>query len=146
MALPPWLLGHPGTDGRLGHHHGKVQRVVALGRGGAGKSTLARQLGEVTGLPVAELDTLFWQAGLTATDPSEWTECQRKLVRGEAWILDGDLGPYDSALDVRLWAAGTITVGLRSPSVLPDPRAGSEQTETGESDSYSRRFPAIIFP
>jgi hypothetical protein len=31
-------------------------------------------------------------------------------VRGEAWILDGDLGPYDSALDVRLRAADTIIV------------------------------------
>lgn len=67
--LPPWRPGHPGTDGRLGHHHGKVQRVVVLGRGGAGKSTLAWRLGEVTGLPVVELDTLFWQAGLTAADP-----------------------------------------------------------------------------
>jgi hypothetical protein len=67
--------------------------VVILGRGGAGKSTLAGRLGEVTGLPVVELDTLFWQAGPTAADPSEWTERQRELVRGEAWILDGDLGP-----------------------------------------------------
>lgn len=47
---------------------------MILGRGGAGKSTLARRLGEVTGLPVAEMDTLFWQAGLTAADPSEWTD------------------------------------------------------------------------
>ena len=84
--------------------------MVVLGRGGAGKSNLAWRLGEVTGLPVVELDTLFWQAGLTAADPSEWTECQRELVRGEAWILDGDLGPYDSALDVRLRAADTIIV------------------------------------
>jgi glutathione S-transferase len=84
--------------------------VVILGRGGTGKSTLARRLGEVTGLPVIELDTLFWQAGLTAADPSEWTEYQRELVRREAWILDGDLGPYDSALDARLRVADTIVV------------------------------------
>jgi adenylate kinase family enzyme len=87
-----------------------VQRVVILGRGGAGKSTLARRLGEVTGLPVVELDTLFWQAGLTPADSSRWTECQHELVRREAWILDGDLGPHDSALDVRLRAADTIIV------------------------------------
>ena len=73
----------------------------------------------MTGLPVVELDTLFWQAGLTATtDPSEWTECQRELVRGKAWILDGDLAPYDSALDVRLWAADTVIVlKLRLPAL-----------------------------
>jgi adenylate kinase family enzyme len=84
--------------------------VVILGRGGAGKSTLARQLGAVTGLPVTELDTLFWQPGLTPAGPGQWKAYQDELVRRDAWILDGDLGPYDSALDVRLQAADTIVV------------------------------------
>jgi adenylate kinase family enzyme len=87
-----------------------MERVVILGRGGAGKSTLARQLGAVTGLPVTELDTLFWQPGLVAADPGRWKACQAELVRQHAWILDGDLGPYDSALDARLQAADTIIV------------------------------------
>ena len=38
---------------------------MILGRGAAGKSTLARQLGDLTGLPVIELDTMFWQPGLS---------------------------------------------------------------------------------
>jgi hypothetical protein len=59
---------------------------------------------------VFELDSLFWQDGLTAAGPAEWAERQRELVRREAWILDGDLGPYDSVLDVRLRAADTIIV------------------------------------
>ena len=101
---------NPRAKGGLGHDHGDVRRVVILGRGGAGKSVLARQLGNVTGLPVIELDSLFWQRGLTAADPAEWAERQRELVRREAWILDGDLGPYDRALDVRLRAADTIIV------------------------------------
>ena len=84
--------------------------MVILGRGGAGKSTLARQLGAVTGLPVTELDTLFWQAGLTVPDPAQWRARQQELVLHDAWILDGDLGPYDGALDDRLRAADTIIV------------------------------------
>jgi len=84
--------------------------VVILGRGGAGKSALSRQLGQVSGLPVVELDTLFWQPGPTAADPAQWTACQHELVRREAWILDGDLGPYDGALGVRLQAADTVIV------------------------------------
>ncbi len=84
--------------------------MVVLGRGGAGKSTLSRQLGDVTGLPVIELDALFWQPGTMPMNPAQWAARQRELVRNDAWILDGDLGPYDECLDVRLRAADTFIV------------------------------------
>ncbi|MFC7646755.1 hypothetical protein ACFQX6_44035 [Streptosporangium lutulentum] len=87
-----------------------MRRVVILGRGGAGKSALARRLGDAAKLPVIELDTLFWEPGLTATAPGQWAARQQKLVQQDAWILDGDLGPYDTALDVRLRMADTIIV------------------------------------
>jgi|SRR5208282_2252014 len=84
-----------------------MKRVVILGPGASGKSTLAMELGEITGLPVIELDKVFWQPGLAATPRDEWVEVQRRLIEKDAWIMDGDLGPYD-AVDVRLRAADTI--------------------------------------
>lgn len=84
-----------------------MKRVVILGRGGSGKSTLAARLAVITGLPVIELDKHFWRPGLEATPPDQWAAVQRDLVRGEAWIMDGDLGPYD-VLDVRLQTADTV--------------------------------------
>ena len=86
-----------------------MKRVVILGRGAAGKSTLARQLGEMTGLPVTELDKLFWQSGLAPTQRAEWTELQEQLAQKDSWILDGDLGPYD-VVEVRLRAADTVVL------------------------------------
>ncbi len=83
---------------------------MILGRGGAGKSTLARELGERTGLPVIELDTLFCRRGLTSADPIQWTAWQRELAQRDAWIIYGDLGPYDQALAIRLRAADSIIV------------------------------------
>ena len=47
-----------------------MKRVVIFGRGASGKSTLAKRLGEITGLPVVELDEIFWQPGLLATPVS----------------------------------------------------------------------------
>jgi adenylate kinase family enzyme len=90
--------------------HQRVQRVVILGRGGAGKSALARQLGEITKLPVVELDTLFWDDGLNPAEPDRWAVSQREITGREDWIIDGDLGPYDSALDARLLTADTVIV------------------------------------
>ena len=80
-----------------------------MGRGASGKSTLAVRLGEMLGLPVIELDKLFWQPGLVPTPRDQWAVIQQKLVREEGWIMDGDLGPRDVA-DVRLRAADTIIV------------------------------------
>jgi|SRR5271168_1016796 len=86
-----------------------MKRVVVLGPGASGKSTLARQLSELTGLPVIELDKVFWRAGLLPTPRDEWVSLQEKLVATDGWIMDGDLGPYD-AVEVRLRAADTIVL------------------------------------
>jgi hypothetical protein len=84
-----------------------MKRVVIVGPGGAGKSTLAARLGDITGLPVIELDKLFWQPGPVPTPHDRWAAIQRGLVKQKAWIMDGDLGPYD-AIGVRLRAADTV--------------------------------------
>ena len=85
-----------------------MRRVVILGRGGAGKSVLARQLSELTGIPAIELDRLFWQLGREPTPAEVWVARHRDLIAGERWIIDGDLGPYDVGLGSRLAAADTI--------------------------------------
>jgi hypothetical protein len=90
-----------------GHDEG-MRRVVILGRGGAGKSVLARQLSGLTGLPAIELDGLFWQPGPKPTPAEVWLARHRELIAGERWIIDGDLGPYDAGLASRLAAADTI--------------------------------------
>ena len=94
----------------------RMKRVLILGPGASGKSTLGKRLGEITGIPVIELDKLFWQSGLVPTPPEQWAEILRKLVAEESWILDGDLGPYD-VIEIRLRAADTI-VFLDLPLLL----------------------------
>ncbi len=84
-----------------------MKRVIIVGPGAAGKSTLAACLGEITRLPVIELDKLFWRPGLAPTPREQWAAVQRQLAAQESWIMDGDLGPYD-VIDVRLQAADTI--------------------------------------
>jgi len=84
-----------------------MKRVVILGRGASGKSTLARRLDEITGLPVVELDEVFWRPGLAATPRDEWVAAQDLLVAKDRWIIDGDLGQFD-VVETRLRAADTV--------------------------------------
>lgn len=86
-----------------------MRKIVILGRGGAGKSTFARDLGAATGIPVVELDKHFWPPDLTPLSEVRWVAVQEGLTREPAWIMDGDLGPYD-VLEVRLRAADTVVV------------------------------------
>jgi adenylate kinase family enzyme len=86
-----------------------VERVVILGRGAAGKTTAAKELGRITGLPVVELDEHFWSAELRPTPPAAWSRQQHHLAAANCWIMDGDLGPYD-VLAPRLKRADTVFV------------------------------------
>jgi adenylate kinase family enzyme len=87
-----------------------VKRIVILGRGGASKSTLAQQLGGILGVSVTELDKIFWRPGPQPTPELEWAQIQNRVVTADRWIIDGDLGPYDAHLAVRLAAADTIII------------------------------------
>ena len=92
-----------------------MKRVIVVGPGAAGKTTLAARLAEITGLPVIELDKLFWRPNLAVTPPEEWAAIQRQLATQESWIMDGDLGPYD-VINVRLQAADTVVFLDFAPS------------------------------
>ena len=84
-----------------------MERVLVLGSPGSGKSTFARQLAAILGLPVFHLDQIHWNPGWVATPVEQFQEVQRALVWRERWIIDGD---YGATLEVRLAAADTVIV------------------------------------
>lgn len=86
-----------------------MERVVILGRGGAGKSTAAVELGRITGLPVIELDKHFWDSDLSPLSARESTERQQDLAAAPSWIMEGDLGHYDAPA-ARLIRADTVLI------------------------------------
>lgn len=85
------------------------KKIVFLGRGGSGKSTAARKLGELINLRVIELDKHFWQSGLVPLSKEKWTLKQNELASPDGWIMDGDLGKYD-VLSERLKLADTVII------------------------------------
>jgi adenylate kinase family enzyme len=51
-----------------------AKRIIIIGSSGGGKSTLARQLGDITGLPVIHLDKVFWNPNWVETPKDIWQE------------------------------------------------------------------------
>ena len=67
-----------------------MERIIIIGCGGAGKSTLARKLGEVLDLPVVHLDKLFWKPGWVETSREEFDALLAMELAKDKWIMDGN--------------------------------------------------------
>ncbi len=82
-----------------------MQRVMIIGCGGTGKSTLARHMGAITGLPVIHLDQHYWQPGWVSLDKASWEKRVRELMDKPRWIMDGN---YGGTMDLRMEQSDTI--------------------------------------
>lgn len=78
---------------------------MIIGCGGAGKSTLAQQLGKKLGIKVYHLDSLFWKPGWVPTEREEFIQMQKEMMDEDEWIIDGN---YGGTMDIRLEQADTI--------------------------------------
>jgi adenylate kinase family enzyme len=70
------------------------QRIVIIGNAGSGKSHLAKQLGSIRGLPVLDLDELFWMpGGFDEKRPPEIVCAHAdERKKKESWIVEGVYG------------------------------------------------------
>lgn len=91
-----------------------MQRVLVIGSPGAGKSTLAHELAQRTGLPLFHLDQMFWLPGWVERDRDEGRAELAKVLAGDRWIIDGN---YGSTLPLRVARADTV-VWLDYPTAL----------------------------
>jgi len=66
-----------------------MHRVAVFGNAGGGKSTLARQLAEITGLPLHVLDKVQFRPGGHVVPHEEYLEAHAELLRKDTWIIDG---------------------------------------------------------
>ena len=82
-----------------------MQKVIVIGCPGAGKSTFARKLRDITGLPLFYLDMIWHRSDGTHISPEEFDARLEELLLKEKWIIDGN---YLRTLDVRLEACDTV--------------------------------------
>ena len=76
------------------------ERILVIGSPGSGKSTFARALGELTGLPLLYLDRLFWNADRTTVENQVFDQrLEQAMDQSQRWIMDGN---YSRTLDRRL--------------------------------------------
>jgi len=87
-------------------------RYLIIGNAGTGKSTLAKQLGSIWGLPVLSLDTVFWRPGWGKTPEDEMQgQVSWFIAENPSWVIDGN---YFRKI-------GTITIDAATDIIWLDP-------------------------
>ena len=112
--------------GKAAPYDAAMQRVAIIGPGGAGKTTLALELGRRTGLPVVHLDRVYWRAGWVEPPAADWARDHREALSGDAWIADGN---YGSTMVERLARADTVVL-MDAPLALCVARLARRQLRT----------------
>lgn len=82
-----------------------MQRVLIVGPCGAGKSTLAAQLGPALDLPLFHMDQLNWKPGWVESSKEEIREKLAAITAQDRWLIDGT---YGGTLAPRLERANTV--------------------------------------
>lgn len=74
---------------------GVGDRVIMAGLGGSGKTTIARRIALIAGLPLTVLDDIYYGPGLTPR--ADFEDHVREITDGPRWIFDSQGAALDAA-------------------------------------------------
>jgi adenylate kinase family enzyme len=86
------------------------KKVIIIGGGGSGKSSLADRIGKYTGYPVYHLDNLLLDSNWIMKDKSKWEEISQIFLTKDSGVVDGN---YSSSMPNRVkWADVIIYIDI----------------------------------
>jgi adenylate kinase family enzyme len=88
-----------------------VRRVSVVGNSGSGKSTVARELAGILGVPHVELDGVFHQPGWVPLPEDQFRRAVGAAAAQDCWVMDGNY----SAVRPLVWARADTIVWLDLP-------------------------------
>ena len=87
-------------------------RVSVIGSSGSGKTTVAREVAGILGVPHVELDALYWGPGWVEATPEELASLVEDATSGDGWVVDGN---YQSKIGTLVWERADTVVWVNPP-------------------------------
>lgn len=81
------------------------KKIIIIGCSGSGKSYFARQLNELTSIPLYYLDCIYWKENWTHLSNEQFDKELNNILAKDQWIIDGN---YSRTLELRLRHADTV--------------------------------------
>lgn len=81
------------------------KKIMVIGCPGAGKSTYARKLRDITNLPLYYLDMIWHKPDKTNISREEFDSRVKEILNEDAWIIDGN---YQRTMEIRMKACDAI--------------------------------------
>jgi adenylate kinase family enzyme len=97
----------------VGRPASEALRISVVGSSGAGKTTFARAISKVLGVPHLELDSVFHQPEWTRLPDSEFRARVANYCEQPAWVIDGNY-TSQGVLDI-VWRRAETVVWLDPP-------------------------------
>jgi adenylate kinase family enzyme len=84
-----------------------ARRIVIRGTSGSGKTTMARRIASVTGIPHVELDSVFHQPGWQPLSDDAFAEQVAAVAEADEWVVCGN---YRQVADLLLARADVVVL------------------------------------
>lgn len=82
-----------------------MEKVLVIGCPGSGKSTFAKSLHNITGIPLYHLDMMYWNDDRTKVPKEVFIEGLNRILNRDKWIIDGN---YGSTMEQRIKECDTV--------------------------------------
>lgn len=82
-----------------------MKKIMIIGCSGAGKSTFAKNLHSITGIPLYHLDMIWHLPDKTNISREEFDERLKNILEKDEWIIDGN---YNRTLEMRAEKCDTL--------------------------------------
>lgn len=82
-----------------------MDKIIIIGSPGSGKSTFARKLRDVTGIPLYYLDMLWHKPDRTNYTREEFDISLEEIIKKDRWIIDGN---YQRTMELRMKECDTV--------------------------------------